>query len=127
MVKSGSKEPTFEYVHQTRVSPDCFASQLTSTFGICCCCLLWTVLSVIMPAAPCDLISWIHGAAKISKHAIFVSFVVGTTVFSGALDVPMKSVSKLSKIVHDYLEFESLVSVIHTLINFESKESICNI
>ncbi|XP_043701547.1 cytochrome c oxidase assembly protein COX15 [Telopea speciosissima] len=82
MVKSGLEEPASEYV-QPRVSPYRLAVHLTSAFAIYSG-LLWTALSVVMPDPPAGSIAWVHGAAKVKKLAVPLSFLVGVTAISGA-------------------------------------------
>ncbi|XP_072977115.1 heme A synthase COX15 [Typha angustifolia] len=82
MVKSGLEEPASEYV-QPRVSPYRLATHLTSAFIIYCG-ILWTALSVVMPDPPTGSMNLVHGAAKVRKLALPVSFLVGITALSGA-------------------------------------------
>lgn len=82
MVKSGLEEPPSEYA-QPRVSPYRLTAHLTSAFVIYTG-LFWTALSVVMPEPPAESVAWVHGAAKVKKLALPVSFIVGITAVSGA-------------------------------------------
>ncbi|KAK4850557.1 hypothetical protein QYF36_007782 [Acer negundo] len=82
MVKSGLEESPSEYA-QPRVSPYCLAAHLISAFVIYSG-LFWTGLSVVMPEPPAESVTWVHGAAKVKKLALPVSFIVGITAISGA-------------------------------------------
>ncbi|KAF3329769.1 cytochrome c oxidase assembly protein COX15 [Carex littledalei] len=82
MVKSGLEEPKSEWV-QPRVSPYRLATHLTSAFVIYSG-ILWTALSVVMPEPPSGSLNWVHGATKIRRLALPVSFIVGLTAVSGA-------------------------------------------
>ncbi|XP_078158833.1 heme A synthase COX15-like [Carex rostrata] len=75
-------EPKSEWV-QPRVSPYRLATHLTSAFVIYSG-ILWTALSVVMPEPPSGLLNWVHGATKIRRLALPVSFIVGLTAASGA-------------------------------------------
>lgn len=76
------QEPKSEWV-QPRVSPYRLATHLTSAFVIYSG-ILWTALSVVMPEPPSGSLNWVHGATKIRKLALPVSFIVGLTAVSGA-------------------------------------------
>lgn len=82
MVKSGLEEPESEYV-QPKVSPYRLAAHLTSAFVIYCG-LFWTALTVVMPEPPGESLTWVHGASKVKRLALPVSFIVGITAISGA-------------------------------------------
>lgn len=82
MVKSGLEEPASEYV-QPKVSPYRLAAHLTSAFVIYCG-LFWTALTVVMPEPPGESLTWVHGASKVKRLALPVSFIVGITAISGA-------------------------------------------
>jgi len=68
---------------QPRVRPYSLATHLTPAFAIYCG-ILWTALSVVMPEPPNGSIAWVHGAAKVRKLAVPLSFLVGITALLGA-------------------------------------------